>query len=133
MSKPRKPNTTRKPPVPSNSHAPIEEWIRRQMPVLNPLVTHLDEQIRTSLAGLHYAVKWGKAYYGLADRGWIIEMAAYDVSVNVVFLGGADLEPPPPLGDTDRSRYIKLRTLEEARAPQISQWIKQAGRVPGWQ
>jgi hypothetical protein len=37
-------------------------------------------------------------------RGWIIELAAYDVSVNVVFLGGADFYSPPPLGTTGRNR-----------------------------
>ena len=60
-------------------------------------------------------------------------MVAYDGSVNVVFLGGADFEPPSRLEDTDRSRYVKLRTLEEAKAPAVSDWIEQAGRVPGWQ
>jgi hypothetical protein len=42
MKKSRKPNTTRKPPVPSDSHAEIEDWLRRVMPDLNPIVTHLD-------------------------------------------------------------------------------------------
>ncbi len=102
------------------------------MPDLNPIVTELDKTIRETHPGLQYAVKWRKAYYGLPDLGWIIELVAYDVSVNVVFLGGADFENPPPLGDTDRSRYIKLKTLEEAKAPEIRQWIEQAGRVPGW-
>jgi hypothetical protein len=58
-------------------------------------------------------------------------MVVYDVFVNVVFLGGADFDPPPPLGDTDRSRYVKVKTLEEARRPEMCQWIKQAVRVPG--
>ncbi|MEX0619563.1 MAG: hypothetical protein WD180_11480, partial [Pseudohongiellaceae bacterium] len=76
--------------------------------------------------------KWKKAYYGLPELGWIIEMVAYDVSVNVVFLGGADFDSPPPLGDTDRSRYVKLKALKEAKAAEIREWIAQAGRVPGW-
>ncbi len=59
-------------------------------------------------------------------------MAAYTVSVNVSFLGGADFDLPPPLGTTDRSRYVKLTTLEEAQGPAIHGWIEQAGRVPGW-
>jgi hypothetical protein len=59
-------------------------------------------------------------------------MVAYDVSVNVVFFGGADLDPPPPLGDTDRSRYVKVTTLEEAAAPELRGWIERAGSVPGW-
>lgn len=72
-----------------------------------------------------------KAYYGLRDPGWIIEMVAYDVSVNVVFLGGAEFDPPPPLGDGP-SRYVKVTTLEEAQDPEIEKWIEQAGSVPGW-
>lgn len=60
-------------------------------------------------------------------------MVAYDVSVNVVFLGGADFDTPPPLGTTDRTRYVKLTTLGDAQQPTLRQWIEQAGRVPGWQ
>lgn len=132
MAKSRKPNTTRKPPVPTDDHAEIDDWIRRVMPDLNPLVKQLDAMIRESHSGLQYAIKWKKAYYGLPDLGWIIEMVAYDVSVNVVFLGGADFDSPPPLGDTDRSRYVKLKTVDETLAPELQEWIEQAGRVPGW-
>lgn len=128
----RKPNTSRKPPVPLDSHAEVDAWIRNVMPALNPMVRHLDEQIRTTLHGLQYAIKWKKAYYGMPGLGWVIELVAYDVSVNVVFLGGAGFDPPPPHGETDRSRYVKLRTLEEAKAPEIRRWIEQSGRFPGW-
>jgi len=109
----------------------IQDWMRRVMPDLNPIVKHLDEVIRETIPDLQYAVKWKKAYYGLADSGWIIEMVAYDVSVNVVFLGGAEFDSPPPLGDGP-SRYIKVTTLEEAQDPVIEKWIEQAGSVPGW-
>ena len=132
MKQARKPNTSRKPPVPSDSHSEVEAWIEQVMPRLNPIVKHLDEQIRKTHSGLQYAIKWKKAHYGLPGLGWIIELVAYDVSVNVVFPGGADFDSPPPHGDTDRSRYVKLRTLEEAKASSIAEWIGQAGRVPGW-
>jgi hypothetical protein len=130
--KPGRSNTTRKPPEPSDSHAEIEDWARRVMPDLQPIVKSLDEQIRETLSGLQYAIKWKKAYYGLPEHGWVIEMVAYDVSVNVVFLGGADFDSPPPLGERDRSRYVKVTTLEEAQDPQMREWIEQAGRVAGW-
>jgi len=132
MGKTRKPITARKPPVPSDSHAGIEDWIRRVMPDLHPIVERLDESIRERIPGLRFAVKWKNAYYGLPEHGWIIEVVAYDVSVNVVFFGGAEFDPPPPLGSTDRSRYVKLKTLEEAQASEMHEWIRQAGRVPGW-
>lgn len=131
MAKAPKQGTTRKPPEPSESHAEIDDWIGRAMPDLQPLVKQVDEMIRETLDGLQYALKWKKAYYGLPGKGWVIELVAYDVSVNVVFLGGADFESPPPQG-SGRSRYVKLKTVEEAEQPELRGWIEQAGKVPGW-
>lgn len=119
--------------MPTESHAEIEQWIGRVMPDLHPIVQRLDELIRETLSGLHYAIKWKRAYYGLPELGWVIEMVAYDVSVNVVFFGGAEFDPPPPLGTIDRSRYVKLTSLAETEAPMLGTWIEQAGRVRGWQ
>ena len=133
MAKSRKPGTTRKLPEPLESHDEIDQWIRSAMPDLQPIVKSLDKLIRDTIPGLQYAIKWKKAYYGLPDRGWIIEMVAYDVSVNVVFHGGADIDSPPPLGSIGRSRYVKLTTLDEAQAPELRRWIEEAGRVRGWQ
>jgi hypothetical protein len=132
MAKAPNPDSARKPPVPSESRADIDDWLRRVMPDLHPIVTRLDELIEETIPGLQYAVKWKKAYFGTPDLGWIIEMVAYDVSVNVVFLGGADFDTPPPLGSTGRSRYVKTKTMEEADGPDIADWLEQARCVPGW-
>lgn len=130
MAKSIKPTGTRKPPLPGEDHAPVEAWISSSMPRLQPVLRHLDAQIRQSLPGVGYAVKWKKAYYGLPGLGWVIELAAYDVSANVVFFAGARFDPPPPLGEG--SRYVKLYSLEEAQAAEVAAWIEQAGRYPGW-
>ena len=132
MEKTPKPLSTKRPPEPSESHAEIEDWMRRVMPDLNPIVEALDASIREAIADPRYAVKWKKAYYGTPDLGWLIEMVAYDVSVNVVFFGGAEFDPPPPLGETERTRYVKVRTLDEAQGPEMRTWLEQAARVPGW-
>lgn len=132
MNKGRKETSTRKPPEPSDSHAEIERWMGSLMPALQPIVKQLDRMIRDTVSDLQYAIKWKKAYYGLAGRGWIIEMVAYDVSVNIVFLGGADFDNPPPLGDTDRSRYLKVKSLEELEEPELLDWIENAAQVDGW-
>jgi hypothetical protein len=132
MEKSRTGTSTRKPPLPSDSHADIDDWMRRVMPDLQPIVKRLDEMIREAHPGAQYAVKWKKAYYGLPERGWIIEMVAYDVSVNVVFFGGADFDDSPPLGTTDRSRYIKLKSVDELEDPNLEKWIEDAGRYAGW-
>ncbi len=129
MSRTRKP-TPRKPPEPSDDHDPIAAWSEQVMPGLQPIVRHLDGLIRRTIPGAQYAVKWKKAYYGLPGRGWIIEMVAYDVSVNLVFFGGAKFDPQPPLGEG--SRYVKIHSLEEAKQAVIGSWIEQAAKAPGW-
>ena len=132
MDKARTGASTRKPPEPLDDHGGIDEWMRHVMPDLQPLVRRVDELIRTTLPEAQYAIKWKKAYYGVRGRGWVLELVAYDVSVNVVFLGGADFDRPPPLGSGDRSRYIKLKSLEELEQAPLEDWIKQAGRTGGW-
>jgi hypothetical protein len=128
-----KPLSTKKPPVPMESHSELDEMIRRKViPDMQPMVRQLDELICGMIPGLQYAVKWGKAYYGLPVQGWIIEMAPYQVSVNVVFFSGADFEPPPPLGSLGRSRYVKLTSVEETQRPLMRKWIQQASRQEGW-
>ncbi len=127
-----KPLTDKKTPEATDNHAAIEDWVRHVMPDLQPIVKRLDELICETIPRLQYAVKWKKAYYGLPEQGWIIELVAYDVSVNVVFFGGADFKSPPPLGTVGRSRYVKLKTLEEVEGPLMRKWLRQAGRTRGW-
>jgi hypothetical protein len=69
MKEAHKSNTARKPPVPSDSHTEIEDWSRRVMPDLHPIVKRLDESIRETIPGLQYAIKWKKAYYGTPQLG----------------------------------------------------------------
>jgi hypothetical protein len=126
-------NAGRKPPEPTTEHADIDAWFERLVPQLQPVVRGLDEAIRTLLPGVHYAVKWKRAFYGLPEVGWMIEIAPYDVSVNAVFFGGADFEAPPPLGTTDRTRYVKITGVDEVQSAELRGWIEQAGRTPGWQ
>ena len=132
MPKTVKGNAGRKPPEPSAKHSEIDAWVRTLVPHLQPIVKSLDKSIRAAVPGLHYAVKYKRAFYGLPELGWIIELAPYDVSVNVLFFGGADFDPPPKLGSADRTRYVKVTNLDDATQPDLLDWAKQAGRTPGW-
>lgn len=132
MPKEIKGNPQRKPPEPATGHSDIEDWFGRLMPDLQPIVRALDESIRATIPSLNYAVKYKRAFYGLPELGWIIEIAPYDVSVNVLFLGGAGFDPRPPIGNTGQTRYVKITTLAEVEQPEVVDWIEQAGRTPGW-
>jgi hypothetical protein len=131
MAKAPRSQSSRRPPEPADGHAPIDDWMRRVMPDLQPVVQRVDELVREVLPEPQYAVKWRRAFYGLPDLGWVVEVVAYDVSVNVVFHGGADFDDPPPLGE-GRGRYVKLTGLEDAEDPALRRWVEQAATVPGW-
>lgn len=131
MQKQIKGLVSRRPPEPTQDHSVIETWCGQLVPGLQPIVRQLDEWIRETVPDAHYAVKWKRAFYGLEEPGWIIELAAYDVSVNVLFFGGADFESPPPLGTTDRTRYVKVTNLEHVAAD-LQRWISCARHTPGW-
>lgn len=133
MARSAKTGTGRRPPEPADSHAPIADWMQSVMPELQPVVHRLDALIREAHPDAQFALKWKKAYYGLPEQGWIIELVAYDVSVNAVFHGGADFKSPPPSGERGRSRYVKLYSVEEADTDELRGWIEEAGTVPGWQ
>lgn len=132
MPKQIKGNARRKPPEPSGDHSAIDTWFAEIMPSIQPIVRSLDESIRAAVPNLQYAVKFHRAFYGLPELGWIIEVAPYIKSVNILFLGGADFDPPPPLGNTGRTRYVKITTVEETQHPDMRLWMEQSGRTPGW-
>lgn len=132
MPKQIKGNPRRKPPEPSADHSAIEQWFGEVMPAMQPIVRCVDESIRAAVPDLHYAVKFHRAFYGLPGLGWVIEVAPYFKSVNVLFLGGADFENPPPLGTTGRTRYVKITTVEEGKRADLCAWMERAGRTPGW-
>jgi len=132
MEKQRKPLSTKKPPIPSNDYKVIEDWMEdRIMPGIKPLIKKIDSHIHGLIPNLYYAIKWGNAFYGTKELGWLIEVAAYDISANIVFLKGAAFTSKPPLGSGE-SRYVKLKSIEGLKDEKLSEYIQQAGIVEGW-
>ncbi|APY07252.1 hypothetical protein BWZ20_02550 [Winogradskyella sp. J14-2] len=133
MHKARQPLSTKQPPIPEPDYKVIEDWLANCiMPGITPMLKTIDSLIHDAIPNLHYAIKWGNAYYGTDALGWLIEVAAYEVSANIVFLNGAAFDPQPPLG-TGETRYIKLKTLDEVNDARVIDFIKQAANYNGWQ
>jgi len=97
---------------------------------MNLIVSELDKLIQQELSDTKYAIKWGKAHYGSQRFGWCIQLVAYHVSVNVVFLNGGKFAKPPELGG--ETPYVKIRTLEDAQSTEVREWIKQSCQTSGW-
>ena len=133
MEKQRKPLSSKKPPVPSEDYKIIEEWLSNKlMPGIQPLIKEIDSLINNSIPNLQYSIKWGNAFYGTKELGWLIELAPYAVSANIVFLNGENLDPKPPLGNSE-SRYFKLKTIDELKDLEIKKHIKNSSKIKGWQ
>lgn len=131
MPKQIKGNPRRKPPERAD-HDTVERWFDDVAPRVRPIVHVVDEAIREVIPDLDYGVKFHRAFYGRRELGWIVEVAPYQLSVNVLFLGGADFDPPPPLGDVGRSRYVKITSPDDVTQPELLDWFVQAARTPGW-
>lgn len=132
MAKQWKLKGNRKMPEPSPDHEAVVACIERAMPNLQPLLREVDAVIRAIHPEVQFGVKWRRPFYYLPEHGWIIELAPYDITANVVFLGGAEFDDPPPLGSGE-SRYIKVSDVAEVTTPQMREWITHAGIAPGVQ
>jgi hypothetical protein len=133
MDKQRKPLSTKKPPIPSSNHDIILNWMQNEtMPAMQALVKQVDELIIQKIPNLHYSVKWGNAFYGTPELGWLIEVAAFAKTMNIVFLNGAKFERQPPLGTDIQTRYIKVKSSAEINDPIVIDFIEQASKVEGW-
>jgi hypothetical protein len=133
MEKQRKPLSTKKPPVPTEDYKIIEKWLSNKlMPGIQPLIKEIDTLINKSIPNLQYSIKWGSAFYGTKDLGWLIELAPYAVSANIVFLNGENLDPKPPLGNSE-SRYFKIKTIDELKDLSINKYIENSSKIKGWQ
>ena len=104
----------------------------RIMPGIKPLIVEIDSLIHSSIPNLQYAIKWGSAYYGTKELGCMLEVAAYAVSMNIVFFNGAAFDSEPLLGDGDHMRYIKLKSIAEIDEYKIIDYINRAGQIDGW-
>ena len=133
MEKQRKPLSTKKPPTPSWEHDIITNRMNNEtMPAMQALAKQVDELIIRKIPNLHFSIKWGKAFYGTPELGWLIEVGAFAKSMNIVFLNGTSFQRQPPLGTDDQTRYIKVTSLDEINDPTVLDFIEQAGKTEGW-
>lgn len=133
MKKQRQALSSKKPPVPSDDHSVIDDWMNSSiMPAMQDLVKQADQLIRDNIPDCHFAIKWGYAYYGNKELGWLVELTPFAVSTNIVFLSGAMFNPTPPLGEGDTSRYVKLKSEAELLSDEVKGYLEQASDYPGW-
>jgi hypothetical protein len=82
---------------------------------------------------LSKAVKWNSPFYGVQGRGWFLAIHCFTRFVRITFFRGMALRPLPPgeskIKDT---RYLDIREGETIDEAQLTKWVKQAAKLPGF-
>ena len=96
------------------------------------IAERIDDLAARSLPDLRRAVKWGMAYYGVAE-GWCFASGAFVGHQKVMFIRGTELEPEPPvtpIGMGKATRGVELASVDELDVGLMASWMTQAASKP---
>ena len=117
----------------ADGDAPVQAYIAAMPGWKRDAGARLDAMIERALPGVRKAVKWNSPFYGVDGKGWFLGVHCCTKYIKVAFFQGASLKPPPPVGSKDpHARYFHIYEGEELDEAQITRWVKQASRLPGW-
>jgi hypothetical protein len=113
---------------------PVFAYFRSLPEPQRGIAERLDALAAATLPGLHRAVKWGMAWYGVGD-GYCFSCGGFVGHVKLTFGRGTSLEPVPPatpVGMGKDSRGVDIEDGETLDERQIALWMKQATALPGF-
>ncbi len=96
------------------------------------IAERLDALATQAVPGLKRGVKWGMAYYGVAD-GWCFSSGAFVGHVKLMFIRGNEMSPEPPvtpIGMGKATRGVELASTDELDEAQLLSWMAQAALKP---
>jgi hypothetical protein len=111
---------------------PVQAYIAAMPGWKRDVGRRLDALIERAVPGVAKAVKWNSPFYGVEGQGWFLSLHCFTRYVKVAFFRGADLRPTPP-GSSKRpdTRYLDIHEHDEIDETQLTDWVKQASRLPG--
>lgn len=113
--------------------APVEAYLRAMPGWKRPIGRRLDNLIVEVVPEVNKAVRWNSPFYGMAGNGWFLSYHCFTRYVKLTFFNGACLDPLPPEPTNDpTTRYLHMGQDSEIDDDQLSDWIRQASRLPGW-
>lgn len=115
--------------------APVQAYVAAIPDWRRDVVAWVDALVERAVPGVRKAVKWNSPMYGApAPReGYFLGVHLFARYVKVAFFDGVSLDPEPPVGSKDPNvRYVHLGEGEPRDAKQLTAWVKQAAKLPGW-
>ena len=117
----------------ADGDAPVQAYIAAMPDWKRDVGRRLDALIEANLPKVRKAVRWNSPFYGLEGKGWFLSFHCFTKYVKVTFLTGAALQPMPPGESKDpNTRYLDIHEDGEFDEKQFARWVKQAGKLPGW-
>lgn len=111
---------------------PIKAYIAAMPGWKRDIGGRLDALIEKTVPNVYKAVKWNSPFYGIEGEGWFLSYHCFAKYIKLTFFRGTSLDPVPPVASkTPETRYFHIfegEALDEAR---LSDWIRQASRLPG--
>jgi len=92
-----------------------------------------DALIVANLPNVQKAVRWNSPFFGIEGQGWLVSFHVLSRHVQVNFFAGSSLSPVPPgSGKDPTARWLNIGEGDELDEPQLTAWLQQAARLPGW-
>ena len=112
---------------------PVQAYIGAMPGWKQNLGRRLDALIVQTVPDVRKAVKWNSPFYGIEGEGWFLNFHCFTKYVKVAFFRGTSLRPVPPgESKSDDVRYLDIYENDELDEAQLTDWVKQASRLPGW-
>lgn len=115
----------------ADGDAPVQTYISAIPGWKRDVARSLDVLITTTVPGVHKAVRWNSAMYGMKGQGWFVSFHVFTNYVKVTFFKGTSLDPVPPGGSAKDARWIDVHE-DDLDVAQFEAWLAQASAIPGW-
>lgn len=112
--------------------APVQAYIAVMPGWKQRVGATIDRVVGRTVPGVRKAVKWNTPFYGAGEEGWFLAFHCFERYVKVTFFKGTSLTPPPPgSSKQDEVRYLDIRETDEVDEARLTDWVRQASRLPG--
>jgi hypothetical protein len=111
---------------------PVQDYIALMPGWKREVGERLDALVAAAVPGARKAVKWNNPLYGVDGEGWFFSFRCFTKYVKLSFFNGTGLDPQPPESSkVEGVRYLKIHEGDELDEAQLSDWLRQAGEMPG--
>ncbi len=111
---------------------PVQAYIAAMPGWKSDVGRRLDALIEAAVPGVRKAVKWNSPLYGVEEGTWFLGVHVFAKYIKVAFFRGAALEPVPSGTSKQKDvRYFHIHEDDGLDEAQLTDWVKQASRLPG--